>query len=143
MNLLEHAVTYSVEQPGSGEVYDLLVCSGLFEGVTLTVGADEVGRAFAGSNLVVCARAHRSGQLLGVCRALTDFTRHCLVATVAVAPEAKGHGIGRGLIAATHEAAGGTEKIVLFLHSDPRACGFYEKLGFKRELDFFSLNNVS
>ncbi len=143
MNLVEHAVTYSVEQPGSGEVYDLLVCSGLFDGVTLTVGADEVGRAFAGSNLVVCARVHPGGRLVGVCRALTDFTRHCLVATVAVAPDTKGHGIGRGLIAATHEAAGGTEKIVLFLQSDPKACGFYEKLGFKREPDFFSLNNVS
>ena len=87
--------------------------------------------------------AREGGRLVGVCRVLTDFARHCFVATLAVAREAQGQGVGRALIAATHEAAGGADKIVMFLHSEPEAIGFYEKLGMRQEPNFFSLNNVN
>ena len=103
--------TYSVERVTPSEVFNLLVRAGLFDDVTLPIDAEKVGKAFDGSNLVVTAR--EGDRLVGVCRALTDFARHCFVATLAVAPEAQGQGVGGALIAATHEAAGGADKIVL------------------------------
>lgn len=134
-------IAYLVEMVTSEEVFNLLVRSGLFDDVTLPIDKEKVGKAFDGSNLVVTAR--EGDRLIGICRALTDFARHCFVATLAVAPEAQGQGVGGALIAATHEAAGGADKIVMFLHSAPEAIGFYEKLGMKQEPNFFSLNNVN
>lgn len=130
------------EKVEHGEVFDLLVASGLFMDVTLSITAEDVGRAFDGSNLVTTARDH-SGHLIGVCRALTDFARHCFVATLAVHPEAKGKGIGKALLHFTHCQAGDPRQIVIFLHSGPEAVGFYEAIGFKREPACFSRNNVS
>jgi ribosomal protein S18 acetylase RimI-like enzyme len=135
-------ITCSKERAPKEEVFDLLVRSGLFGGVTLPLDAEKIGRAFDGSNLVITAR-NCDGLLVGVCRALSDFERYCFVATLAVAPEFKRRGIGRMLLAAAHEAAGGATKVVLLLHSTPEATGFYERIGMKREVNCFSLNNIS
>ena len=134
-------IAYLVERVTSEEVFNLLVRSGLFDDVTLPIDKEKVGKAFDGSNLVVTVR--EGDRLIGICRALTNFARHCFVATLAVAPVAQGQGVGGALIAATHEAAGGADKIVMFLHSAPEAIGFYEKLGMKQEPNFFSFNNVN
>ncbi len=115
---------------------------GLFQDVTLEISPETVGRAFDGSNLVATAR-DELGRLVGVCRALTDFARHCFVATLAVHPDVQGSGVGRALIAFTHAQAGDPKQIVIFLNSSPQAVGFYERLGFKREPACFSFNNVS
>jgi GNAT superfamily N-acetyltransferase len=133
-------IAYAVERVGAEEAFDLLTRSGYFEGITLKVDAADVGQAFDGSNLVVTAR--HDGLLVGVVRALTDFSRHCFVASVAVDPNCQGQGVGRQLISRTHEAAGGAHRIVLFVHSAPWATVFYEKLGMVREPNSFSLNNV-
>jgi ribosomal protein S18 acetylase RimI-like enzyme len=134
--------TMKVERVVHDEVFSLLVASGLFQDVTLTVTAADVGQAFDGSNLVTTAR-DSGGKLIAVCRALTDFTRHCFVATLAVHPEAKGKGVGKSLLNFTHAQAGDPKRIVIFLHSAPESVGFYEAIGFKRELTCFSPNNIS
>ena len=134
--------TMKMERIDHDEVFSLLVASGLFQDVTLTITAADVGQAFDGSNLVTTAR-NTSGHLIGVCRALTDFARHCFVATLAVHPDAKGKGVGKSLLNFTHTQAGDPKRIVLFLNSGPEAVGFYEAIGFKRETTCFSLNNVS
>ena len=134
-------IRYASERVSQDEVFALLVKSGLFDDLTLPVDPANVGAAFDGSNLIITARD--DGRLVGVCRALTDFARHCFVATLAVDPDARGQGIGRALVAHVHEAAGGANTIVLFLHSAPGAVGFYERIGMQREATFFSRNNVS
>jgi ribosomal protein S18 acetylase RimI-like enzyme len=134
--------TMQVERIDHDEVFSLLVASGLFQDVTLTITAADVGQAFDGSSLVTTAR-DGSGRLIGVCRALTDFARHCFVATLAVHPDAKGIGVGKSLLHFTHAQAGDPKRVVIFLHSGPEAVGFYEAIGFKCETTCFSLNNVS
>jgi ribosomal protein S18 acetylase RimI-like enzyme len=124
------------------EVFALLVASGLFDDVTVNITPKDVGLAFDGSNLVITARDD-SGRLIGVCRALTDFARHCFVAALAVHPDAKGKGVGKSLLCFTHAQAGDPERIVVFLVSEPGAVGFYESIGYKNEINCFSLNNVS
>jgi ribosomal protein S18 acetylase RimI-like enzyme len=133
-------IRYASERVGHEEVFALLVKSGLFNDVTLPIDAARVGAAFDGSNLIITARDE--GRLVGVGRALTDFVRHCFLATLAVDPDASGQGIGRALIAHVHEAAGGADKIVLFLNSAPGAVRFYERIGMQPEATFFSRNNV-
>ncbi|MDX2102484.1 MAG: GNAT family N-acetyltransferase [Alphaproteobacteria bacterium] len=136
------SIHYSRERPAHQEIFDLLVQSGLFANVTATLTPSIVGHAFDGSNLVTSARS-QDGRLLGLCRALTDFSRHCFVATLAVHPSAKQQGIGKALLHFTHSQAGDPSKIVVFLHSSPDAVGFYEHIGLVREANCFSINNVS
>ena len=137
-----YPIRYAQERIGHEEAFDLLVRSGLFDDVTVPIDAGVVGQAFDGSNLVVTAR-NEAGRLIGVARALTDFARHCFVATLAVDPTAKGQGVGRRLVETVHDMAGGRDRIVLFLYSAPEAVGFYERIGMARETTVFSLNNVS
>jgi ribosomal protein S18 acetylase RimI-like enzyme len=134
--------TMKREQVDHREVFELLVASGLFQDVTLTITASDVGQAFDGSNLVTTAR-DADGRLIGVCRALTDFARHCFVATLAVLPDFKGNGVGKSLLHFTHAQAGDPKEIVIFLHSGPDAVGFYDAIGFKRETTSFSFNNIN
>ena len=129
----------AIERVGHHEAFDLLVRAGFFADVAVPVDAAGVGAAFDGSNLVATARTE-DGRLVGVCRALTDFARQCFVATLAVDPEMGGHGIGRALMARVHEAAGGADRIVLFVHAAPASFGFYERLGMTRDSDFFRLD---
>ena len=57
-------ITYSVERVTPSEVFNLLVRAGLFDDVTLPIDAEQVGKAFAGSTLVVTAR--EGDRLVGV-----------------------------------------------------------------------------
>ena len=134
--------TMASERVQHDEVFDLLVASGIFADVTVELTPSVVGRAFDGSNLVTVARDDH-GKMIGVCRALTDFSRNCFIATLAVHPLAKGQGVGKALLNFTHAEAGDPRKIVIFLHSGPEAVGFYERIGMERETTMFSLNNVN
>jgi GNAT superfamily N-acetyltransferase len=139
---MENMITFKTERVDADEVFALLVDSGMFDDVTLPIDSATVGRAFEGSNVVVTAR-NADARLVGVVRALSDFTRHCFVATVAVHSRFQGQGIGERLLRHAHDAAGGTERMVLFLNAAPGAAGFYEKMGMTHEAHAYSLNNVS
>ena len=59
--------------------------------------AQRLDRMLRQANLIVAARI--AGTLVGVSRALTDFSYCCYLADLAVAQDAKGRGIGQRLIA--------------------------------------------
>ncbi len=87
-----------------------------------------IERMFAHSNLVISA--WHEGQLVGVCRALTDFSYCCYLSDLAVAKPYQQHGIGRALVAKVQATIG--EEVALILLASPEAMDYYPKLGFEK-----------
>lgn len=77
------------------------------------------------ADLIVTARAN--GVLVGVSRALTDFSFATYLSDLAVAAAYQGRGIGRSLIQRTHAAAG--RETMLVLIAAPGARTYYPHIG--------------
>ena len=77
------------------------------------------------AGLIVTARI--DGRLVGVSRAITDFSYCVYLADLAVVEDHQGQGIGRELIRRTHEAAGSGTQLVLL--AAPGARTYYPHVG--------------
>jgi predicted N-acetyltransferase YhbS len=87
-----------------------------------------IERMFVNANLVFSA--WDDGKLVGVCRALTDFSYCCYLSDLAVTKAYQKHGIGRELITRVQAAIG--EEVALILLSAPEAMDYYPKVGFEK-----------
>jgi ribosomal protein S18 acetylase RimI-like enzyme len=116
-------ITYAREDAVSAEEFEaVLAASGL--GTIRPVGdRDRLQRMLDNANIVMTART-ADGRMVGIARAVTDFSWVCYLSDLAVMPDAKGLGVGRGLLAAMREALG--PEVSLILVSVPDAVGFYE-----------------
>ena len=86
-----------------------------------------IGRMFDNANLILSA--WHEGKLVGVCRALTDFSYCCYLSDLAVIKSHQNHGIGRELIARVRSVIG--DEVALVLLSAPEAMAYYPKVGFE------------
>lgn len=77
------------------------------------------------SDLIVTARS--AGQLVGLSRAITDFSYCTYLSDLAVSVEYQKQGIGKQLLAKTHEAAGLQTRLILL--SAPAAESYYPHIG--------------
>jgi predicted N-acetyltransferase YhbS len=68
-------------------------------------------------------------QLIGVARALTDFSYCCYLSDLAVDQAYQKRGIGRNLVALVRESIG-TQSMLLLLAA-PEAADYYPKIGFE------------
>ncbi len=84
-----------------------------------------LNRMLVNSNLVIVAR--EGLEVLGVLRALTDFSYRTFIADLAVVSKRQGEGIGRGMLQFARTLAPDAR---LILFSAENALGFYQKLGF-------------
>jgi len=118
-------VVYALE-PGLGaeEFVDVLRRSTLAERRPVA-DADAVAGMLAHADLIVTARV--GGLLVGVSRALTDFSFCTYLSDLAVDVAAQGRGVGRELIRRTHEAAG--RHTTLILLAAPKARTYYPHVG--------------
>ena len=90
----------------------------------------------SGANLVLTARLDIEGRpLIGVLRAVTDFSWVCYISELAVSQSAQGLGIGKGLMDEARRQLG--PSVAISLISMPDAVGFYERIGMKRMADAF------
>ncbi|MBZ9675274.1 GNAT family N-acetyltransferase [Mesorhizobium sp. ES1-1] len=90
----------------------------------------------SGANLVVTARRDVEGRpLVGVARAMTDFSWVCYVSELAVSRSAQGLGVGKGLMDEARRQIG--PSVAISLLSVPDAAAFYERIGMKRMPDAF------
>ncbi len=76
------------------------------------------------ADIVLCAR--NEGTLVGISRAITDFSYCCYLSDLAVDAAYQGQGIGKELVSRTHKIAG--EGTTLHLMSAPDAMTYYEKI---------------
>lgn len=81
------------------------------------------------SDIVVCAR-RANGELVGVSRAITDWSFCTYLSDLAVDSACQGQGIGRELLSRTHEAAG--KHTTLILLAAPKAESYYPHIGLTR-----------
>ncbi len=77
------------------------------------------------ADVIITARA--AGVLIGISRAITDFSFCCYLSDLAVDQSWQGRGIGRALIEATHREAGFAT--TLYLVSAPAAESYYPHIG--------------
>jgi predicted N-acetyltransferase YhbS len=80
------------------------------------------------ADIIVTARAE--GRLVGVSRAVTDFSYCVYLSDLAVDEAFQRRGIGRELIRRTHEAAGLATHLILV--AAPKAVGYYPHIGMER-----------
>ncbi len=130
-----HVLYASEPELGISEFRRVLVESGL--GDTRPVEDDARLQAMlSGANLVLTARLNVEGRpLIGVIRAITDFSWVCYISELAVSQSAQGLGIGKGLMDEARRQLG--TSVAISLISMPDAVGFYERIGMMRMPDAF------
>jgi predicted N-acetyltransferase YhbS len=79
------------------------------------------------SNLIVTA--WDGDVLIGIARALTDFSWSCYLSDLAVDIDYQKRGIGKELVRLVKESIG--EEVVLLLLSAPSAMSYYPQIGFE------------
>lgn len=97
--------------------------------------AARVQRMLNHANLIVTAWDGEA--LVGVSRALTDFSYCCYLSDLAVDVAYQRAGIGKELIWRTRAAAG--PECVLLLLSAPAAMAYYPKVGFEKLENAFAI----
>lgn len=80
--------------------------------------------------------------IVGVLFGLTDFAYWLYVTDLGVDRNYEGQGIGRRLMKAALEAAGGEKDIAVYLITNENAVPFYEKLGMKRADEVMKYNHI-
>lgn len=85
---------------------------------------------------------NEAGLLVGALFGLTDFAYWLYVTDLGVDRGYEGQGIGRRLMKAAHERAGGEKDIAVYLIANENAVGFYEKLGMKKADDVMQYNHI-
>ena len=87
---------------------------------------DRIEKMLRHSDVTVAAR-NADGLLVGITRAITDFGYFTFLIDLAVDETYQRQGIGRTLIARTHEEAGLDTKLAL--HAAPDAEAYYSRVG--------------
>jgi len=119
-------IAYAIEpQLSAAEFVDVLRRSTLAERRPVD-DAPRIASMLRNASLIVTAR-DGTGLLVGVSRAMTDFSYCCYLSDLAVDAACQGHGIGRELIRRTHEAAGPGTTLILI--AAPKARTYYPHIG--------------
>jgi ribosomal protein S18 acetylase RimI-like enzyme len=90
---------------------------------------DTIAGMLANADLIVTARS-ADGVLVGVSRAITDFSYCTYLSDLAVDVAFQRLGIGRELVRRTHEAAGTNTSLILL--SAPKAQTYYPHIGMRQ-----------
>ncbi len=118
-------VTYQLEpELTPDEFVDLLVRSTLAERRPVN-NPDAIRRMLRHADVIVTARVDH--HLVGISRAITDFSFCTYLSDLAVDTAFQKHGIGRELVRLTHEAAG--QQTTLILLAAPAARSYYPHIG--------------
>jgi predicted N-acetyltransferase YhbS len=106
------------------EFIDVLVRSTLAERRPVS-DRETIQQMLAHADIILTAR--QEGRLVGVSRAITDFSYCTYLSDLAVDEACQGQGIGRELIRRTHEAAGLRTSLILL--AAPKAETYYPHIG--------------
>ena len=123
---MTHEITY-VDAPAisAAELADLFRASGINRPVNDLARLEEMLKH---ANLTIAA--YLDGRLVGIARALTDFSYCCYLSDLAVVKELQHRGIGRELMRRIKRRVGDRSNLLLL--SAPEAMGYYPKVGFEK-----------
>lgn len=87
---------------------------------------ERIARMFAESNIVISAWS--GDELVGLCRALSDFSYCCYLSDLAVVKQHQRRGIGKQLTSELRNSL--SDEVSIILLSAPAAMAYYPALGF-------------
>ncbi len=127
-------ITYRVNAPVTTEqVIDLFRASGIRRPIDQP---ERIARMLQHANLTITA--WEGGKLVGIARALTDFSFCCYLSDLAVDKTFQRSGIGKELIRRVQEAIG--EESMLLLLAAPEAMEYYPHIGFEKSERAWGIN---
>lgn len=91
---------------------------------------------------VSLAARNEENLLVGVLLGVTDFAYWLFVTDLGVDRRYERQGIGRSLMKAALELAGGEKDVAVYLVANEKAVPFYEKLGMEKADDVMAYNHV-
>lgn len=100
---------------------------------------ERILKMYEHANLIVTAWDGK--RLVGVSRALTDFSYCCYLSDLAVSPDYQKQGIGKKLIQLTKDLCG--DQAMLLLLSAPSALTYYPATGFRKVENGFIIDRKS
>lgn len=89
----------------------------------------------------ILVTAWHGEQLVGIARALSDFSYCCYLSDLAVDREFQHDGIGKALIDRVHKVIG--EQSMLLLLAAPEAQAYYPKIGFQAADNAWIIKRIS
>lgn len=117
---------------------DILTRSGLHQRRPVS-DQNRIDKMLKNSNIILTA--WDQDKLVGVSRAVTDFSFCCYLSDLAVDLDYQKKGIGKRLIAETHLAA--THATTLILLAAPDAINYYSKIGMGKIDNGFTIKRTS
>ena len=102
---------------------------------------ERIPRLLENASISLAAR-DGEGRLVGALLGLTDFAYWLYVTDLGVDRDWTRQGIGRRLMRAALELAGGERDIAVYLIANEKAVPFYEKLGMKKAQDVMQYNRI-
>lgn len=122
------AITYSIEPDLSAEEFRAVLIASTLGDRRPVDDLPRLDRMLRQSDVVATARDGR--RLVGISRAVTDFSYCCYLSDLAVDIAYQRQGIGRRLIAETHRNAGELTSLVLV--AAPGAESYYPRIGMQQ-----------
>jgi predicted N-acetyltransferase YhbS len=89
---------------------------------------DRIQRMIDHADMIVTARMN--GQLVGIARAITDYSYCCYLSDLAVDASYQRIGIGKELVCRIQEKLG--EEVTVVLVSAPNVVDYYPRIGFEK-----------
>src|SRR6185312_13777728 len=122
------AIRYALEPDLTAEEFRAILLASTLAERRPADDLQRLERMLREADVIVTAR---DGQrLVGVSRAITDFSYTCYLSDLAVDVAYQRQGIGKRLIAETHRSAGG-DLVTLNLIAAPAAEQYYPRIGMK------------
>ena len=119
-------ITYEfVQSMDAKEVAEVFKMSGITRPIH---DLDRIQRMIDHADMIVTARI--SGQLVGIARAITDYSYCCYLSDLAVDANYQRIGIGKELVRHIQEKLG--EEVTLVLVSASNAVDYYPRIGFEK-----------
>lgn len=97
-------------------------------GIRRPMDIPRIRKMITNANLIVTAR--EDGKLVGILRALTDFSYACYVSDLAVDRKCQNKGIGKELVRLASKTLG--KNVMILLLSSKEADAFYPNIGFEK-----------
>ena len=94
------------------------------------------------NSVPISLTARDGDRLVGVLFGITDFAYWLFITDLGVDRDYMHRGIGRRLMDAALEKAGGAEDIIMYTCANENAIGFYEKLGMRPASDVMVYNRA-
>ncbi|KAA9032418.1 GNAT family N-acetyltransferase [Niallia endozanthoxylica] len=119
-------ITYEfVQKLDAEEMADVFKKSGITRPVD---DLERIQRMIDHADIIVTAR--NNGQLVGIARAITDYSYCCYLSDLAVDAQYQRSGIGKELVRRIQEKLG--DEVALLLVSAPNAVDYYPRIGFEK-----------